>query len=93
MYKGGQTGCRQCHVAGAGDISDIHAVYDTVKDADKLCQHTGNCDPDDELFYVVTAEIIFSSHNKILLMPGIYKRMHRIGDVCGHCSVRIAGKY
>ena len=28
---------------------------------------TGNCDPDDEFFYVVTAEIIFSSHNKTLL--------------------------
>ena len=66
-YRTADTGPRQCHVAGAGDISDIHAVYDTVKDADKLCQHTGNCDPDDEFFYVVTAEIIFSSHNKTLL--------------------------
>ena len=66
-YRTADTGPRQRHVAGAGDISDIHAVYDTVKDADKLCQHTGNCDPDDEFFYVVTAEIIFSSHNKTLL--------------------------
>ena len=53
------------------DVSDIHAVNDAVKNADKLRQHTGDRDADHKFFYIVTAEIIFCCHNYLLM---IYSR-------------------
>ena len=65
------TGPGERHIAGNRDVSDIHAVNDAVKNADKLRQHTGDRDADHKFFYIVTAEIIFCCHNYLLM---IYSR-------------------